>query len=81
METGVFLEPGGEVRAQVAGVERAGQHDLVSVGGQRVEGLLELIAKCDVVCANCHRIRTARSHHAAMRISRLARNRGDGKAA
>jgi len=39
------------------------------------------IAKCDVVCANCHRIRTARSHYAIMRTSRLAENRRKQSAA
>jgi hypothetical protein len=39
------------------------------------------IAKCDLVCANCHRLRTARSHYAAMRISRLASERRKNEAA
>jgi hypothetical protein len=39
------------------------------------------IAKCDVVCANCHRIRTAAVHYPAMRIARRAENRNNGRAA
>ena len=34
-----------------------GISDLVSTG--RTERLIEEIPKCDVVCANCHRIRTS----------------------
>ena len=28
--------------------------------GQSKEAILEEIAKCDLICANCHRIRTAK---------------------
>lgn len=39
----------------------------VSVGSKSAEVLLEEIAKCDVVCSNCHRLRT---HN--RRVARIA---------
>jgi hypothetical protein len=31
---------------------------VAEMGGRRMSVVLEEIAKCDIVCANCHRIRT-----------------------
>ena len=39
------------------GTEKAGSIAKFSVAGS-IEDLMEEIAKCEVVCANCHRIRT-----------------------
>ena len=37
------------------------EHKMASIsGGAKIEKIHAEIAKCDVVCANCHRVRTAR---------------------
>lgn len=44
---------------------RRGIVGLITSGS--VETLIAEIAKCDLVCANCHRIRTCKTHHVTHR--------------
>ena len=43
-----------------------------SMGGRRWEAVLAEIAKCDLVCANCHRIRTRQRRQGVTRKPRNA---------
>lgn len=36
------------------------KHEISAIRGNKWEDVLAEIAKCDVVCANCHRVRTVR---------------------
>lgn len=39
---------------------KRGNVSVLVTGGYSLESILREIAKCELVCANCHRVRTAR---------------------